>query len=90
MRKIWTAEYYCPECRRSFVGEVYSDNMRELPEEEKEKVKGMFLHYHNMDHHISCWKCKKQIKIEDIRRMIAVGNDAKPLCANCASSAIEL
>lgn len=86
MQKIWTAECYCPICKRSFTGEVWSDNMRELPEEQKENIKRHFLNDHNQEHHIYCWKCKKHLKLENLRHLIAVGTNAEPLCDECAKS----
>lgn len=84
IRKIWSSEYYCDKCKRTLKGEVYSDNMTELPEEEREKVKDYFLHYHIMDNHLFCWKCKRHIKPEEIEDVILVNGELQDLCKDCA------
>lgn len=89
MHKIWTAEYYCPQCKRNLKGDVYSDNIQELPDGEKEKIKEHFLSDHNLENHIYCWKCKKHIELEKLENLIAVGTEAKPLCGECAKSASD-
>lgn len=86
MQKIWTAEHYCPQCQRTFKLDVYSDDLSELPDEEKESVKEHLISDHYYDSHIYCWKCKRHIKVEEIKAMIAVGAEAKPLCVGCVKS----
>jgi len=84
MYKIWSAEFYCEKCKRNLKGEVYSDDMTELPEEEKKEVKEYLLHYHIMNNHLSCWKCKRHIKPEEIEDVIFVNGEFKDLCKDCA------
>lgn len=84
MKKIWITEFYCDKCKQSLKGAVYSDNITELPEEEKEKAKEYLLHFHIMDNHLSCWKCKKHIKADEIEAVILVGEEMKDLCKDCS------
>jgi len=83
MRKIWITDFYCDKCEQKLKGEVFSDDMTELPEKEKENIKEYFLHFHIMDNHLSCWKCKKHIKAEEIESVIFVNGEIKDLCKGC-------
>ncbi len=86
MKIIWTTEFYCDKCKRNLKGEVYSDNMIELPEAQKKEAKEYLLHFHDMDSHLFCWKCKRHIKPEEIESVIFVNNELKDLCKVCTKA----
>jgi|GEM_PF-996474 len=86
MYKIWSTEFYCEKCGRNLEGQVYSDKKIELPEEQKKRAKEYLLHFHIMDNHLSCWKCKRHIKAEEIEGVVFVNGELKDLCKDCANA----
>lgn len=88
MKEIWKTTFHCDKCKRDIEGKVYSDNMDELPESEKDKALELLKHFHHVETHINCWKCGKHIKPEEIENLIAVENDLKPLCKDCSEYGI--
>ena len=86
MQIIYTTEVYCDKCKRNVPVAVWSDNMKELPEEDKENVKEFSLYWHKQDTHLNCWKCKKHIKPDEIEDIIwnKDGEEKGLLCKGCA------
>ena len=85
MDKIWDASFYCDLCNDTIVRAVYSDRRRELSSKEKEQFLEISKQWHHYEKHLTCWGCKKNIKLDQIESIIALPNgEAGDLCKECA------
>lgn len=84
MHEIGEVNFYCDRCKHSIAAHIYSDDMNELSDKLKESCLNHLKSDHEYDAHIYCWKCKKHIRVEQIKSMVPLPNgQAGKLCKEC-------
>jgi hypothetical protein len=85
MNRIWETIFYCDACKSQIIRAVYGDNIRELSDKQKEQFLKYSRQLHHYEKHLSCWRCRKNIKVEQIESIIPLPNgQAGDLCKDCA------
>lgn len=82
---IWHTTFWCNTCGKEILGQVFSRTNDELPETEKQKALDQLKHYHQLDQHLSCFKCGKKLQSHEIEDVEWTGKEWRDLCKNCAS-----
>ena len=83
---IWSTRVECDRCGKSLPGKVYAESQVELDEAMRQEFSRWLLHYHKMYHHVVCWKCKKQLRADEVEDVLLMGKELKYLCKECANS----